>query len=117
MCVLLWTDELQVRCVDMTPGVLNLRPASEAGGVLAVRRCKLYCERASRVHGRSYLIPELLREVSGLVQRETGHQRRGEDMLAAQLVNHIRDIEERVILQQLSATQTATRHLNLTHRF
>lgn len=63
---------------------------------------------------RSYLIPELLREVGGLVQRETGHQRRGEDMLAAQLVDNIRHIEVRVILQQLSATKTATTELKDT---
>ena len=51
---------------------------------------------------RSYLIPELLRKVGGLVQRETGHQRGGEDVLAAQLIDHVRNVEEWVILQQLS---------------
>lgn len=69
-----------------------------------MRRCKLYCKLcwSSR---RSYLIPELLGEVGGLVQRETGHQRCGEDVLAAQLVDHIGHIEERVILQQHSDAQ------------
>ena len=58
---------------------------------------------------QSYLIPELLGEVGGLVQRETGHKRRGEDVRAAQLGNHIGHIEERVILQQLSDTQTVNK--------
>ena len=59
---------------------------------------------ASRVQS-PYLIPELLGQVGGLVQRETGHQPGGEDVLAAQLVDHIGHIEERVICQQLPATQ------------
>lgn len=61
-----------------------------------------WCEFGSR---RSYLIPELLGEVGGLVQRETRHQRRGEDVRAAQLVDHVGHVEVRIILQQLSDTQ------------
>lgn len=53
-----------------------------------------------------YLVPEFLREVSGLVQGETGHQRRREDVRAAQLVDHIGDVEIRVILQQLPGAQS-----------
>lgn len=56
---------------------------------------------------KAYLIPELLGEVTGLVQGETWDQLSGEDMLAAQLINHSRHIEDRVILHQLSVTQTS----------
>lgn len=65
---------------------------------------------------RRYLIPELLSEAGGLVQGETGHQRGGEDVAGAQLVDHVGHVEERVALQQLPDTQTAGQRSEVTGR-
>lgn len=56
--------------------------------------------------GRSYLVPELLWEVGGPVQREARHQGGGEHVAAAQLVDHVGHVEERVVQQQLPGTDT-----------
>lgn len=53
-----------------------------------------------------HLVPELLREVGGPVQREARHQGGGENVTAAQLVDHVGHVEERVAQQQLPDTDT-----------
>lgn len=50
----------------------------------------------------AHLVLQLLRQVLGLVQGEPGHQLRGEDVATAQLVDHLRYVEEGVVLQQLA---------------
>lgn len=49
----------------------------------------------------AYLVLQFLRQVLGLVQREPGHQLRGQDVATAQLVDHLRYVEEGVVLQKL----------------
>lgn len=51
--------------------------------------------------GRWYLVPQLLRQLGGPVQGETRHQGGGEHVGAAQLVDDLRYVEERVVQQQL----------------
>lgn len=59
--------------------------------------------------GRWYLVPQLLRQLGGLVQRETRHQGGGEHVGAAQLVDDLGDEEEGVVQQQLPGTDTQGR--------
>lgn len=62
------------------------------------------------------LVLQLLRQVLGLVQREPRHELRGEDVLTAQLVDHLRYVEEGVVLQKLAereggpGSQKMTKH-------
>lgn len=51
------------------------------------------------------LVLQLLRQVLGLVQREPGHELRGEDVATAQLVDHLWYVEEGVVLQKLAAIE------------
>lgn len=46
-----------------------------------------------------YLILQLLREVLSLIQGKPGDKLCGQDVAAAQLIDHLWDIEERMILQ------------------
>lgn len=59
--------------------------------------------------GRWYLVPQLLRQLGGLVQGETRHQGGGEHVGAAQLVDDLGDEEEGVVQQQLPGTDTQGR--------
>lgn len=67
--------------------------------------------------GREYLVPELLREVGGPVQREAWHQGGSEHVAAAQLVNHFGHAEERVVQQQLPERDTQVRGRKLDRNF
>jgi len=49
--------------------------------------------------GRLHLVLEFLGEIFGFIQRETRHQLRGEDVLAAQFVHNIWHVEIRMALQ------------------
>lgn len=58
---------------------------------------------------QSYLVLELLCEALGLVQGKPRDQLRGEDMAAAQLVDHLRYVEEGVVLQQIPESDGRTK--------
>lgn len=48
-----------------------------------------------------HLVLQILREALSLVQGKPRNQFSSQDMSAAQLVDHLRHVEERIVLQQL----------------